>query len=211
MSLRYGPHLRERIRDNLARFPRRTHDDSSLRAAAVTMVLIDDEQGRGCFVLTKRPRTMRRHAGQYALPGGRLDAGETAEQAALRETQEEIGLELPSDRILGSLDDYPTRSGFCITPVVVWGGMSPALTPNPDEVASLYRVPLAHLLDPDPVRLDHVPGITTPDGQPVLSLALLDHRIFAPTAALLLQLREVALLGKDTAVDGYDQPRFAWR
>ena len=83
---------------------------------------------------------MNRHAAQWALPGGRVDPGETAEQTALRELDEELGVRLPPDAVLGRLDDYATRSGYVITPVVVWGGAGLELRPNPDEVAHAYRI-----------------------------------------------------------------------
>jgi 8-oxo-dGTP pyrophosphatase MutT (NUDIX family) len=204
--LPFSATLRARVTANLARFDRNVCDDAELRAAAVALLLVADADGRGCFVLTRRPLTMRRHAGQYALPGGRLDEGETAVQAALRETHEEVGVRLGTESVLGCLDDYATRSGFCITPVVMWGADA-VLSPDPNEVAATYRVPLAELMHPD---LVHLHSIEESD-RPVLALALLGNLIFAPTAALLLQLREVALLGKDTRVDGYEQPLFAWR
>jgi 8-oxo-dGTP pyrophosphatase MutT (NUDIX family) len=207
VNLTFDERLRRAVASNLAGFDRRPSSRDGLRSAAVAIVLLSDADGRACFVLTRRPVTMRRHPGQYALPGGRLDDGETTVVAALRETHEEIGLLLEADHVLGCLDDYETRSGFCITPVVVWGGADVILEPNPGEVAALYRVPLEALLRPNLVHLDAIPE----SDRPVLSLSLLDNRIFAPTAALLLQLREVALLNKHTRVDGYEQPLFAWR
>lgn len=203
----YTPQLRARLAANLAAFERQPLSSSDLRPAAVALVVVADAAGRACVVLTKRPLTMKRHAGQYALPGGRLDEGETTTEAALRETHEEVGLSLPAESVLGALDDYPTRSGFRITPVVAWAPPHAALEPNPAEVAAIHRVPLASLLEPDVICLDegHSPE------RPILSLAILGSRVFAPTAALLLQLREVALLGKSTRVARYDQPRFAWR
>jgi 8-oxo-dGTP pyrophosphatase MutT (NUDIX family) len=151
---------------------------------------------------------LRRHGGQYALPGGRLDEGETAAEAALRELEEELGLALGADRILGMLDDYPTRSGFRITPVVLWGAGAGEIRPDVQEVDQVYRIPLADLLSPAIPHLE--PG---PDDHPVLSapLATLGHRVFAPTAAMLYQFREVAILGRDTRVAHYDQPAFAWK
>jgi 8-oxo-dGTP pyrophosphatase MutT (NUDIX family) len=207
MKLEFDERLRQRVRDNLAGFERQAVHEPELRPAAVAILLTDDTQGRGCFVLTRRPLTMRRHAGQYALPGGRLDPGESPVEAALRETEEEIGLALSEEAVIGLLDDFATRSGFCISPVVVWAGAGLRLRPNPDEVAAIHRVPLSDLLQPDLVHLGAIPE----SERPVLSLSLLDNRIFAPTAALLLQLREVALLNKQTRVSGYEQPRFAWR
>ncbi len=209
MDLRCDMRLRAQIADNLSRFPRRAVRDGRLRPAAVAFVLVDDAKGRACFVLTRRPLSMRRHAGQFALPGGRLDPEETVIAAALRETREEIGLSLRDEAVLGCLDDYETRSGFRITPVVAWGGPKASLTANPEEVAAIFLVPLDDLLRPDIVHLESIPQ----SDRPVLSLSLspLDHRVFAPTAAMILQLREVALLDKPTRVHDYEQPLFAWR
>ncbi len=139
------------------------------------------------------------------MPGGRLDEGEDATTAALRELSEEVGLELPADSVLGLLDDYPTRSGFVITPVVMWadGGN---LTPNPDEVDAVFRVRLAELL-----RLDVPQTRTIPESdRPLISIPLLGVSIHAPTAAVLYQLREVALRGRSTRVAHFEQPVFAW-
>lgn len=150
---------------------------------------------------------MRDHAGQWALPGGRLEPGETSSQAALREMSEEVGLELPSARVLGLLDDYPTRSGFAITPVVVWGGAGADLQPDPTEVAEVYEVPIERLEAPGVPRLRRIPE----SNRPVISIALLGTHIHAPTAAILFQLREVAIRGRSTRVAHYEQPVFAWK
>ncbi len=96
---------------------------------------------RAAVILTKRALDLGNHAGQWALPGGRIEAGESAEQAALRELAEEVGLQLDASAVIGRLDDYVTRSGFAITPVVVWAGAAPALVADPAEVASIHRVP----------------------------------------------------------------------
>ncbi|TMA25979.1 MAG: CoA pyrophosphatase [Deltaproteobacteria bacterium] len=203
----YDLDLRDRVLSHLARFERHAHPREDLRAAAVALALLPGDGGAPSFVLTRRAAKLKAHQGQWALPGGRLDPGETPRGAALRELREEVGLELPADAVLGLLDDYPTRSGYCITPVVVWAGADAALAPNPDEVASAYRVPLAELERPDVPRLRQIPE----SDRPVISIPLLGTHIHAPTAAILFQLREVALRGDATRVAHYEQPVFAWR
>src|SRR5438093_9064671 len=137
--------LRVRAVTNLRGFERRVQAADGRRPAAVAVVLLSDDAGRACFLLTRRAAGLRNHARQWALPGGRLEPGESALEAARRELSEEVGLALGADAALGLLDDYPTRSGFLITPVVFWGGADPALKANPDEVASVHRVPLQDL------------------------------------------------------------------
>lgn len=159
------------------------------------------------LLLTRRASTLRSHAGQWALPGGRLDAGETAEQAALRELHEELGLDIGSDAVLGQLDDYGTRSGYVVTPVVVWAGAARALRPHAGEVASVHRLPLAELLRADAPILNTVRRT----GRTVLRMPLGTRWIAAPTAAFLYQFREWVLLGRPTRVAHFDQPAFAWR
>ncbi len=199
--------LRVQMRGRLDRFPRRALTADDLRPAAVALIATSDADGRPSLLLEKRPLTMRRHAGQFALPGGRLDGGETAFEAAVREVDEELGLVLTESDSLGVLDDYETRSGFCITPFVFWCPGPLALTPDPNEVATLHYVTFEELLADEVVHLDPIPE----SDRPVLSLAVLNNRVFAPTAALILQFREVALLDRKTRVDGYEQPVFAWR
>jgi len=114
---------------------------------------------------------------------------------------------LGDDAVLGLLDDYPTRSGFVITPVVVWGGAHVALTPNPDEVASVHRVALTELDKPEIPRLISIPE----SDRPVIQLPLLGSLIHAPTAAVVFQAREVVVHGRDTRVDHFEQPVWAWR
>ena len=163
--------------------------------------------GGAAFLLCRRATRLNRHAGQWALPGGRLDAGETALDAALRELDEELGLRLGADSVVGWLDDYPTRSGYVISPVVLWGGGDPPLRPAPDEVLAVYRIGLAALARSEP-RYIAIPE----SDRPVLQLPLGNDLIHAPTAAILLQLRQVALLGRaGERVDHLEQPVFAWR
>jgi 8-oxo-dGTP pyrophosphatase MutT (NUDIX family) len=167
--------LLDRARANLSAFERLALPDDGRRRAAVAQVLLYDEEGRACFLITRRAATLRKHTGQWALPGGRLDAGETAERAALRELQEEVGLVLDESTVLGALDDYGTRSGFIITPVVVWGGLVGELIPNPAEVAKIFRVPLEDLEGPDVPRLISIPE----SDRPVIQLPLLGTLLHA--------------------------------
>jgi len=205
--LSYDDALRARIARNLEGFARQAHAGEGLRSAAVALALLPDERGAASFVLTRRAARLRAHGGQWALPGGRLDPGETPAGAALRELSEEVGLQLAGDAVLGLLDDYPTRSGFRVTPVVVWAGADARLAPNAEEVAAAYRVRLAELLRDDVPHLRRIPE----SERPVISIPLLGTHIHAPTAAILFQLREVALRGVATRVAHYEQPVFAWK
>ena len=204
--LRLDDALRARARANLAAFERRSLARDGRRPAAVALVLLDDDEGRACFLLTRRAASLRAHARQWALPGGRIHPGESAERAALRELREEVGLERDEPTVLGLLDDYGTRSGFIITPVVVWGGSGAALVANPAEVASVHRVPLADLELPDVPRL-----VTIPESdRPVIQVPLLSTLVHAPTAAVLYQVREVVVHGRPTRVAHFEQPVWAW-
>lgn len=210
MQHRFGLTLKRHIKDNLGRFERRPIVDPDKRKAAVALVVVPGEtEGDAALLLTKRPETLRRHGGQFALPGGRLDDGESDEDAALRELREELGLALSPAAILGQLDDFPTRSGFRITPIVAWADDLTELKPDPTEVARVFRIPLADLESPEIPFLE----TSTASDHPVMSapLATLGHRVYAPTAALLYQFREVALRGSPTRVAHFDQPRFAWK
>ncbi|MDL2330206.1 CoA pyrophosphatase [Desulfosarcina sp. OttesenSCG-928-A07] len=160
------------------------------------------------MILTRRALTLRAHAGQWALPGGQMEAGETPEKTVLRELAEEVGLVLEPDAIIGHLDDYSTRSGFVMKPVVVWGGACVSLTPNPDEVSSIHRIPLSEFMREDAPILESIPE----SPHPVLLMPLGNNYIAAPTAAIIYQFREVAILGKThSRVAHFEQPYFAWR
>jgi 8-oxo-dGTP pyrophosphatase MutT (NUDIX family) len=154
MPYAFRPELRECLAGKIGAFERRPIDNPDLRRAGVAIVVVQSEiDDEACVLITKRPASLRRHAGQWALPGGRLEEGETPEQAALRELHEELRLELPPEAILGPLDDYPTRSGFRITPVVVWGGVVGHIDPDPVEVAFALRIPFSQLDSPEIPRL----------------------------------------------------------
>jgi 8-oxo-dGTP pyrophosphatase MutT (NUDIX family) len=164
--------------------------------------------GGAAFLLCRRAARLNAHSAQWALPGGRLDAGESPEEAALRELDEELGVALPESSILGLLDDYPTRSGYVITPVVVWGGGELDLKPSPDEVLAAYRVGLHELCRDDSPRF-----VTIPESErPVVQVPLGGDLIHAPTGAVLVQFRWVAIDGRvDTRVHDFEQPVFAWK
>jgi 8-oxo-dGTP pyrophosphatase MutT (NUDIX family) len=198
--------LEARMRANLGAFPRQPAEANGLRPAAVAVTLVADDDVP-TFLLTRRTAGLRAHPGQWALPGGRMDGDESAVEAALRELTEELGLHLRDCDVVGLLDDYPTRSGFSISPVVVWAGRIDGLEPNPAEVASVHRIPLSALDVPDAPRL-----LTIPESdRPVIQMPLGPGRlIHAPTAAILYQLREVAVHGRWTRVSHFEQPTWAW-
>lgn len=199
--------LREKVAANLAGFDRVALDDDSLRRAAVAVTIAGDPDGRASFLITRRASKMKSHAGQWALPGGRIDSGETPEAAALRELSEEVGFARADGDVLGLLDDYPSRSGYLITPVVVWGTAEPSLSPHEAEVASVHLIALDELEKPGVPRL--IPG-SEPD-RPIIQLPLLGRYVHAPTAVFLYQLREVGLHGRATRVAHFDSPNFAWK
>lgn len=213
--------LKEQIKQALRSFAVQALAHPGQRSAAVALAIADAGHGaelngmlaladwstHAAMVLTRRSSKLRNHAGQWALPGGRIDAGESPEQAALRELGEEVGLHLDAGAVLGRLDDFATRSGYVITPVVVWAGSAKDLTPNPDEVASIHRIPLTEFLRADAPLLETVPE----SAQPVLRMPVGERWIAAPTAAFLYQFRELCLLGRPTRVAHFEQPVFAWK
>jgi 8-oxo-dGTP pyrophosphatase MutT (NUDIX family) len=235
----FGPELRRTLTANLANHHIVTIPVDDRRRAAVAIVVVDSVSGSedshafteddmadvpgdttgfdgridgvaggAAFLLCRRASKMNRHAGQWALPGGKIDADETVETAALREVEEELGLALAPSQILGTLDDYATRSGFVITPVVVWGGPDVCLAPDPREVAHVLRVGLRELCRPDSPRFVSIPE----SDRPVVQLPIGRDLIHAPTGAVLLQFRWVAVDGlADARVNEFEQPVFAWK
>ena len=199
------------LSENFAGFKRLAQDNvGSTRAAVMLLVTRDPDTDEGSVVLTRRAKTLRRHAGQYALPGGRAEPGETPAETALRECREEIGLNPNAHQVIGLLDDFVTESGFCITPVVAC--MDETLTPVPDpgEVERVFHIPLSELADAKTEVSRSETDESVRDGFSIM-LPTVGHEVYAPTAAILFQFREVALLGRTTRVNNLGQPRFAWR
>src|SRR5471032_2852522 len=201
---------RRNIAGRCAAFARQpgAEPESALKRAAVAIALVeaDDAAGGTALLLTLRAAGLRAHRSQWALPGGRCDGGETPQAAALRELHEELGLELEPGHVLGLLDDYPTRSGYLITPVVVWAADSAAIAPNPAEVASVHRIALDEIERDDAFDFVAIPEST----RRVIRFHHASRLIHAPTAALIYQFREV-LAGRDTRVAELEQPVFAWK
>jgi mutator protein MutT len=209
------------LRKRLQRFDVRAMAAAGRRHAAVAVAVTEAGHGAAvegmpqhgdwsrasALLLTRRAAELRAHAGQWAMPGGRIDDGETPEQAALRELHEEVGLVLDAEVVLGRLDDYATRSGYVITPVVLWAGAARDVVPNAAEVASIHRIPVHELLRDDAPLLNHVKGAE----HPVLRMPIGQRWIAAPTAAFLYQFREWCVFERPTRVAHFDQPAFAWK
>ncbi|MEL6985633.1 MAG: CoA pyrophosphatase, partial [Actinomycetota bacterium] len=130
---------------------------------------------------------------------------ETPLEASIREIDEEIGLQVSERDLLGRLDDYPTRSGYVITPFVFWAPPEAEPLANPDEVASIHRVAIRELC-----REPRFVEIAESD-RPVIQVPVGGDLIHAPTGAIVHQFQAVAYDGRPTRVDGYEQPVFAWR
>jgi 8-oxo-dGTP pyrophosphatase MutT (NUDIX family) len=196
------PYSRAQIAANLARFDRIQPAGAGLRPASVAVCVVEGQS----LLITRRAPRLRSHAGQWALPGGSRDPGESIEDAALRELAEETGVELGPDAVLGLLDDYATRSGYLISPVVVWAGsVSSAMRRQASEVAQIHLIPLADFdVEPEMMRI--------PESEfPVIRLPLLGGHLHAPTAAIVYQFCRVGLHGEAVRVAHLEQPVFAWK
>ena len=205
--MKFDDSLRNSIHSHLKQFEFTHAPDSLLKRAAVGLVIGDQGDGDAVLLLTRRQPKLRAHAGQFALPGGRIDPGETPAQAALREADEEIGLKLDEGMVLGRLDDYSTRSGYVMTPIVVWADDISKMQANPNEVVRIHRIHLGDLAHRNEPEFISIPE----SDRPVIRYPLFDTLIHAPTAAVIYQFVEVALMGRDTRVAHLEQPVWAWK
>ena len=206
MLYSFDTKLKNNVTQNIGNFKDRRKTDNNLTHAAVSVIIIGYD-GEAAFLLTKRSPRLKAHSGQFALPGGRIDAGETAVEAALREIREEIKVELSEINLVGTLDDYPTRSGYRITPFVFWAGQKIEPEPNPGEVARIYQIRFSELAHPETPEFASIPE----SDRPLIRLNLVNTQVHAPTAAVIYQFREVAIFGRHTRVDHLEQPVWAWR
>jgi 8-oxo-dGTP pyrophosphatase MutT (NUDIX family) len=219
--MRLDDSLRGIVQERLQAFPAQRAPHGPERAAAVAVTLVEEGPGAdvagiaqpaawsgdAALLLTRRAATLSNHPGQWALPGGRIDPGESPVDAAMRELVEEVGLRLDASAVLGTLDDYVTRSGFVITPIVLWGGAARDLVPHPAEVASIHRIPVREFMRADAPLLEP----SEDPGRQILRMPVGERWIAAPTAAVLYQFREVCIAGRPTRVAQFDQPLFARR
>ena len=161
--------------------------EGPLKPAAVLIPIVANADGAR-VLMTRRADSLTRHTGQIAFPGGRLDPGETAVEAGLREAWEEVALDPTSVDVLGLSDAYETGTGYLVTPVVGWLETAPILTPSPAEVAEVFDVPWDVLMDPALLKRDH---LETPAGvrRWFWSVTYEDRYIWGVTAGIVRALR----------------------
>lgn len=197
------PELRALISDNLGAFSSRESAVAKNRAA-VAIVLLKGSNGQASVPLLLRASSLSRHAGQMGLPGGRVDHGEEAAAAALRELREELGVLAGPDSILGRLDDFETRSGFVITPFVIWTEASEdELQPAAGEIARVFVPSLR--------ELQGTVAAAAPGQSEDFGLRFGWGKMYAPTAAIVYQFIEVGVGGRTVRVNDFFQPPFTWR
>lgn len=157
---------------------------AEVRPAAV-LIAVTDRAEPG-VLLIRRPEGLRAHPGQVAFPGGKLDPGEDAVAASLREAHEELGINPSEARVIGATDAFVTATGYHVTPVLALVPPDLAILPNPAEVAEWFEAPLAFLLDPANHR--HKVGEIKGRTRPYLEIAWRGHRIWGVTAAIIANL-----------------------
>ena len=206
-DLSFRANLRQRVQNNLDSHPQINGEDQSLRKASVGIIIVESQEGKAGFILTRRSKGLRNHSYQYALPGGRIDPGETREETVLREVREEIGISVSNNEILGCLDEYETRSGFSITPVVLWVEDLTTMVPEPNEVDEILIIDLEELFRNDSPRWVDIDE----SEKQVLQVPINNRLIHAPTAALLYQFKEVGIAGNLLRTDHVEEPIWAWK
>ncbi len=164
---------------------------SDLMAAAVLIPIITREASLS-VLLTERSPDLKHHAGQISFPGGRMDAADRDIRAtALRETQEEVGIDPANIEIIGYLDPNPTVTGYAVTPVVALVDLQQELVVDPLEVISAFEVPLSFLLDEDNQQSAEreFEGVMVP----IAEFNFGQYRIWGATASMLIQFRKFLL------------------
>ncbi len=154
------------------------------RPAAVLIAMTEREEPG--MLLLHRPSNMRAHPGQIAFPGGKIDPGESAEEAALREAWEELGIKPEQVQIVGKGDVYRAHSGFEITPVIATVPADIEIVPNPTEVAQWFEAPVAHMLHGD----NHLERWVEWEGgmRPYYEIPWQEHNTWGVTAAIIVNL-----------------------
>lgn len=201
------PGRREIERAFEARHPWRAPESGHARAAVAVVCTVDaTTRAVDSVLLTRRASHLARHPGQWAFPGGRIEPGESAQDCARRECQEEIGLDLEPGSLLGRLDDFVTRSGFVISPFLFWHEGTSRFDIDTNEVSSVHVVPWNSFDRSDVPRWRR-----SEDGQRLMAMPVEGTWVHAPTAAVLFQAFGVVWWQEWREVRGAEQPRFAWR